>query len=91
MMMLWLLLPPPLVAVQVMVLPLVSALTVTAVQPLWLLMADSVSTTLQVTLTSLVYQSLLPSVPATVGVMTGGVLSRLTVTTLSVLLLGWLP
>jgi hypothetical protein len=70
-----LLLPPALVAEQVSVTPAVSLLTVTGSQPLWLLMADSLSTTLQLTLTPLTYQPLAPSVPATVGVMTGAVLS----------------
>src|SRR5262245_7959002 len=75
--MLWLLLSPALVAVQVKVVPLarVSALRVIGSQPLWLVMVDSVSLTLQVRCTSLVYQPLLPSVPVTLGVMIGGVLS----------------
>ena len=57
------------------VVPAVSLVTLAASQPLLALMADSASTTLQVTETLLVYQPLLPSVPLTVGVITGGVVS----------------
>ncbi len=38
-------------------------------------MVDSASVTVHDTCTSLVYQPLLPDVPVTVGVMTGGVVS----------------
>ena len=72
---LWLAVPPVLVAAQVKVSPAVSALTVTGSQPLWLLMTDSASTTLQLRDTSLTYQPLLPSVPTTLGVMIGAVVS----------------
>lgn len=49
--------------------------TETAPHPLLELMTDSPSVTAHDTPTSLVYQPLLPEVPLTVGVMTGGVLS----------------
>jgi hypothetical protein len=67
--------PPALVAVQVSVAPSVSELMVVESHPLELLMADSLSTTVQLTVTLLVYQLLLPSVPLTRGVMAGGVVS----------------
>jgi hypothetical protein len=67
--------PPALVAVQVKVVPAVSEVTVSGAQPDEELMGDSVSVTLQFTRTSLVYQPLLPTVPLTFGVMTGGVVS----------------
>jgi hypothetical protein len=41
---------------------------------------DSLSVTVQLTETSLVYQLLLPSVPLTFGVITGGVVSQMRVT-----------
>ena len=65
--------PPPLVAVQVSVVPGVSLETVVGSQPDEDVIGDSPSTTDHDTVTSLVYQPLLPSVPTTVGVMTGGV------------------
>src|SRR5690348_12687754 len=67
--------PPLLLALQVSVVPLVSVLIVVGPQPVWLLMAESGSTTLQLTVTSEVYQPSLPRVPVRLGVMTGGVLS----------------
>jgi hypothetical protein len=69
----WLALPPALVAEQVNVVPGVLAAIVVGSQPVLFVTADSGSVTLQLTVTSLVYQSLLPCVPATVGVMAGGV------------------
>jgi hypothetical protein len=67
--------PPALVAVQVSVVPAVSALMVVDPQPLVEEIADSLSTTVHETVTLLVYQSLLPRVPLTLGEMTGGVVS----------------
>ena len=55
--------------------PAVSVLMVVGPHPLVLLMSDSPSSTSQLTFTSLVYQLFSPSVPATVGVITGGVVS----------------
>ncbi|HVE69693.1 MAG TPA: hypothetical protein VNB64_14055 [Solirubrobacteraceae bacterium] len=56
--------PPVLVAEQVSVVPAVSALIVVgSVHPVDELIADSASTTAQLTVTLLVYQPLLPSVP----------------------------
>src|SRR5690242_6297188 len=72
----WLAVPPALVAVQVRVTPLVSLLRVLGSQPDCALIADSLSTALQLTATSLTYQPLLPRVPFTWGVMTGGVVSH---------------
>src|SRR5690606_21270090 len=67
--------PPALLAVQVSVTPSVSAVMVAASQPSSIVTADSSSVTVHVTVTSLVYQPSLPSVPVIVGVMTGGVAS----------------
>src|SRR5919106_595741 len=67
--------PPALVASQVSVVPAVSALIVVESQPLVEEIADSLSTTVHETVTLLVYQSLLPRVPLTLGEMTGGVVS----------------
>jgi hypothetical protein len=65
--------PPALVAQQVSVSPAVSVLIVVESQPIMEVMADSGSLTLQLTVTSLTYQSLVPRVPTMLGVMTGGV------------------
>ena len=67
--------PPALVATQVKVTPGVSVVTLCVLQPTVMEIADSSSTTLQDTLTLLVYHPLLPRVPVMFGVMTGGVLS----------------
>ena len=67
-------LPPPLVALHVNVVPALSLVTVVGPQPNDVEIADSASTTVQLTFTLLVYQPLF-SVPATTGVMTGGVAS----------------
>src|SRR4051812_3730050 len=56
---LWLLVPPALLAEQVKLTPLVSLVTLVLVQPLCELIADSLSTTLQLIVTSLMYQPLL--------------------------------
>jgi hypothetical protein len=72
--------PPLLVAVQVKVTPEVSVVTLLEPQPLWDVIADSLSVTVQLTDTSLVYQKLLPIVPLTFGVMTGAVVSQMRVT-----------
>ena len=63
----------PFVAVQVNATPAVSAFTSWLSHPLLDKMPDSGSTVVQETVTSLVYQPLLPSVPVTCGVTTGGV------------------
>lgn len=68
--------PPPRVAEQVSVVPLVSVVMLVASQPVVDEIADSLSTTVHVTEMSLTYQSALPGVPVTVGVMTGGVASQ---------------
>ena len=63
---------------QVNVIPVVSVETVLLPHPDDDEIADSGSVTLQETWTLDVYQPLLPSVPVTVGVMTGGVVSGTT-------------
>jgi hypothetical protein len=65
--------PPVLVAVHVNVCPGVSVETVMAPQPFEEEIEDSASVTVQLTVTLLVYQPLLPIVPLTFGVITGGV------------------
>jgi hypothetical protein len=67
-----------LVAEQVSVCPAVSELIVVAPQPVEEAMSDSGSLTNQETPTLLRYQLLLPSVPVTVGVITGALVSILT-------------
>jgi hypothetical protein len=67
--------PTPLVAEQVRVAPVVSLVRFDAVQPLEEEIPDSASVKDQLTDTSLVYQPLLPEVPLTLGLMTGGVVS----------------
>src|SRR4051794_9153887 len=69
------LIPPSLVAAQVIATPLVSADTSAGPQPLLEVISLSGSATAQVTATSLVYQPALPSVPDTAGVIVGGVVS----------------
>ena len=69
--------PPALVAWQVNVVPLVSVFTVVDPHPEVEVTADSLSETAHDTLTLLTYQPLFPSVPVTVGVMTGGVVSAM--------------
>jgi hypothetical protein len=71
-----LLVPPALVAVQVSAVPVVSVLVVVKPHPVEEVIADSLSSTVQVTVTSLVYHPLLPSVPLTFGVISGGVVSE---------------
>ena len=66
--------PPLLVAEQVIVTPVVSAVTLVTGQA-GEVMADSASATDQVTFTLLMYQPFLPSLPVMVGVITGGVVS----------------
>jgi hypothetical protein len=68
-----LLVPPVLLAEQVNVTPAVSLVMRWSVQPSAFVMYDSSSLTLQCTITSLVYQPLLPSVPVIEGVMMGAV------------------
>lgn len=67
--------PPLEVAVHVKVTPVVSVVTVVGSQPVFDDTADSASVTVQDTETFDVYQPLFPSVPVTVGVITGGVAS----------------
>jgi hypothetical protein len=71
--------PAPFVAEQVIITPSVSPETVAVEHPVDVAMPDSASVTDQDTVTGLVYQPLLPSVPAMLGVMTGGVVSVCTV------------
>ena len=67
--------PPPFVAVQVRVVPGVSALMVVVAQPDVVAMPDSGSVVVQLTVTSLVYQPLAPRCPLIDGVTTGDVVS----------------
>src|SRR3972149_2611356 len=67
--------PTPSVAEQVRVAPVVSLVRFDAVQPLEEKIPDSASENAQLTDTSLEYQPLLPEVPLTLGLMTGGVVS----------------
>jgi hypothetical protein len=71
--------PPALVAWHVRVVPVVSALMVVELQPLVDETVDSGSLTVQLTVTSLMYQPFVPNVPLVLGVMTGGVESQLPV------------
>ena len=76
---LWEAVPPALVAVQVKVLPAVSAVMFVEPHSMSVVTVDSGSVTVQLAVTSLVYQPLLPRVPVMVGVMTGGVVSAVMV------------
>jgi len=67
--------PPALCAWQLDVAPAVSVTKFCMPQPESITTADCASMTLQVTLTSLVYQLFKPRVPVTTLVMTGGVVS----------------
>jgi hypothetical protein len=60
--------PPSLVAEQVNVLPVVSEMIVVASQPLVDKITDSGSTTVQLSVTLVVYQPFVPSVPKSTGV-----------------------
>jgi hypothetical protein len=71
--------PPALVAWHVRVVPVVSVLMVVELQPLVDETVDSGSLTVQLTVTSLMYQPFVPNVPLMLGVMTGGVESQLPV------------
>ena len=71
--------PALFVAEQVSVVPDVSEVRLEAVQPVEVLMPDSVSVTVQLTVTSLVYQPFDPAVPEMDGVITGAVLSKMVV------------
>jgi hypothetical protein len=71
----WLFVPPALVAVQVSVVPVVLVLIVVEPHPEEEEIDESGSLTVHETFTSLVYQPLFPSVPLTLGVMTGLVVS----------------
>jgi len=76
--------PPPLVALQVRVVPVVSVEIVVGSHPLDEEMALSGSETVQLTLTFETYQPLLPIVPETWGVILGGVLSAAMIVTVKV-------
>src|SRR5687767_6369373 len=65
--------PPSLAAEHVRRVPTVSVVSVLASQPVDHRMADSGSSTRQLTVTLLTYQPLAPSVPKISGVITGGV------------------
>jgi hypothetical protein len=67
--------PTPFVAEHVNVIPAVSAVSVVDVQPDEEAIPDSGSVTFQLTLTLLLYQPLLPNVPAICGLIIGGVVS----------------
>ena len=67
--------PAPFVAEQVKVTPAVSAVRVVGVQPVEDATPDSGSVTLQLAVTLLRYQPLLPRVPMIWGTITGGVVS----------------
>ena len=65
--------PPSLTALQLSVVPNVSALTVLVSQPSVSRMVDSGSVTIQLAVTFVTYQPFVPSVPTVTGVTTGGV------------------
>ena len=71
--------PALFVAEQVRVEPAVSEVKLDAVQPVEVLMPDSASVTVQLTVTLLVYQPFDPAVPEMEGVITGAVLSKMVV------------
>lgn len=71
--------PAPFVAEQVSVRPEVSVVMGVEPHPVEDAIPDSGSVALQVTVTLLTYQPLSPSVPVTVGEITGGVLSMMIV------------
>src|SRR5258706_8276680 len=65
----------PFVAEQVRVVPAVSDVRFVVPQPVEEAMPDCGSVTLHATVTAPLYQPLTPSVPVTIGVITGGVVS----------------
>jgi hypothetical protein len=67
--------PTLFVAEQESVTPAVSVVRFDAVQPVEDMIPDSASATVQLTLTSLIYQPFNPAVPLTLGVISGAVLS----------------
>jgi hypothetical protein len=71
--------PALFVAEQVRVVPVVSEVRVEGVQPVEVLIPDSLSVTVQLTVTLLIYQPLVPAVPEMDGVITGAVLSEMVV------------
>lgn len=71
----WEFVPPALVAMQVRTVPFVSAVSEVEEQPVLEEIADSASVTVQLTLTLLLNQLLLPRVPVIFGAITGGVVS----------------
>src|SRR5947207_1629238 len=72
--------PAAFVDEQVKVTPAVFDETVVASHPGFVATPDSLSATVQLTCASLVYQLSVPTVPATAGVITGALASRLTMT-----------
>ena len=71
--------PELFVAEQVRVVPVVSEVKLDVLQPVEDAMPDSPSVTVQLTVTSLVYQPFDPAVPEMEGVITGAVLSKMVV------------
>ena len=71
--------PTLFVAEQVRVLPVVPEVKLDGVQPVEVLMPDSPSVTVQLTVTLLVYQPFDPAAPEMDGVITGAVLSKMVV------------
>jgi hypothetical protein len=69
--------PTPFVAEHVSVTPAVSTVRLEGAHPVDVRIPDSGSDTLQLTVTALRYQPLLPSVPVTFGLITGGVTSAI--------------
>lgn len=68
--------PTPLVAEQVIVTPVVSAVWVKASHPVFETIPDCGSKTFQVTVTALTYQPFKPFVPLMMGIIEGGVKSK---------------
>src|SRR4051794_16191211 len=75
----WIVLPPALDAAHVLVMPAVSDVTATGAHSVDTETGPSGSVTVQLNMTSLVYQPSEPSVPDTVGMTSGGVRSTTTV------------
>ena len=80
--------PTPLVAEQVRVRPAVSAVRLVGAHPVEDVIPDSGSVTLQLTVTALRYQPLLPSAPVIWGVIIGGVISAIFITTSALVFIG---
>ena len=69
--------PALFVAEQVSTVPVVSEVKMVEVQPMEVRMPDCGSETVQVTVTLLLYQPFVPNMPEILGLMTGGVLSKI--------------